>query len=293
MAKMKYIVKAYAKINLALEVGNIGEDGLHQISTVMQGIELCDDIEIEEHSSDLIVTCDDDNVPDGPDNIVYAAVDVLRKMYNIDKGLDISIKKKIPSCAGLGGGSSDAAAVIKALDEIWQLEMTLENKLKVAKRLGSDVPFFLGSGASLVEGTGEVNTSLKPLPVFDVLIVKPLFGVSTKKAYERIDELRANSTFEKSRVLAQAMGEQRTREYWIENLRSYIHNSFLEVVEAEHSGMSELISLLYKEGAFACGMSGSGSAVFALFDQNKIKNDIDSKLGKVQVISTKLHEGFI
>jgi 4-diphosphocytidyl-2C-methyl-D-erythritol kinase len=290
---MKCIVKAYAKINLALEVGEIEKDGLHQISTVMQAIELCDEIEIEEQSSELVVTCDDVNVPDGPSNIVYEAVDVLRSMYSIDKGLDIHIKKNIPSSAGLGGGSSDAAAVIKAVDEIWHLGMSLEDKLKVAKKLGSDVPFFFGSGASLVEGTGEVNIGLKPLPAFDVVIVKPPFGVSTKKAYERIDELKANSTFEKARVLAQVMGEQRTRAYWAENLRSYIHNSFLEVVEEEYEEISKLIGFLYKEGAFACGMSGSGSAVFALFDQNNMGINIGSKLGKGQVISTKLHEGFI
>ncbi|MFZ5642754.1 MAG: 4-(cytidine 5'-diphospho)-2-C-methyl-D-erythritol kinase [Bacillota bacterium] len=252
-------IKARAKINLTLDVMGTRSDGYHEILTIMQALELHDKLEVETNPDGLIeVECSHPDVPSGKENLVFKAADILRKEYGCSMGAKISIRKHIPVAAGLAGGSADAAAVLKALNRLWDLNASESELQKVGEKIGSDIPFCITGGTALARGRGELLTPLPSFSDIGVVVVKPPFSVSTAKVYSMIDNFPGNSGPD-LREVVQAI---ENRDYKavagmmnnaLERVTTYLHPEILEIKEA-----------LIGAGAAGSLMSGSGPAVFGL-----------------------------
>src|SRR6478752_4910881 len=178
-------VIAPAKINLSLKVLGRRSDGFHEIETFIAPISLCDEIMIEARpgKQEIALRCDDLSVPKGEDNIVVRAAKVFFEETKISSGVSIALKKRIPHGAGLGGGSSDAASTLLALNELFETNLPREALAKMAEMVGSDVPFFIFESAAICKGRGELVTPLRLKDKLSFLLLKPQFGVSTAWAY--------------------------------------------------------------------------------------------------------------
>src|SRR5947208_13154596 len=178
-------VIAPAKINLSLRVLGRRSDGFHEIETFIAPISLCDELKIEQRSGkqEIAFRCDDPSVPKGEDNIVMRAANTFFEETKITSGISIVLKKAIPHGAGLGGGSSDAASTLLALNELFETNLPREALAKIAETIGSDVPFFIFQSAALCKERGELVTPLKLRQRLSLLLIKPGFAVSTSWAY--------------------------------------------------------------------------------------------------------------
>src|SRR6267142_1663656 len=180
-------VMAPAKINLSLRVLGHRSDGFHEIETFIAPISLCDEIKIERRSGkqEIAFRCDDPSVPKGEDNIVVRAANAFFEETKITSGVSIVLKKTIPHGAGLGGGSSDAASTLIALNELFETKLPREALAKLAETIGSDVPFFIFQSAAICKGRGELVIPTQLKEQLSILLLKPDFGVSTESAYKR------------------------------------------------------------------------------------------------------------
>ena len=250
-------VPAYAKINLTLDVTGKRQDGYHTLDSVMQSISLCDTVEISANSSGLItVDCTDKSIPCGDTaekNFAYKAAVAFYSCTGIsDIGLHISIEKHIPSEAGLGGGSSDGAAVIVGMNKLYGANLSDKQLCEIGLKVGADVPFCIVGGTRLCRGIGEDISPAPPLEDCFIVIGKGSSGISTREAYEKIDSLnlseRLNSKLYNGSPssLAKAGG-----------------NIFERVTD--NIDVSEIKRINAECGAAYSAMSGSGSAVFGLY----------------------------
>src|SRR5436190_19430952 len=185
-------VIAPAKINLSLRVLGCRSDGFHEIETLIAPISLCDEIKIEQRSGkqEIAFRCDDPSVPKGEDNIVVRAANAFFEETKITSGISIALKKRIPHGAGLGGGSSDAASTLLALNELFETNLPREALAKMAETIGSDVPFFIFQCAAVCKGRGELVSPTKLREQLSLLLLKPQFGVPTQWAYSRWTDSR-------------------------------------------------------------------------------------------------------
>jgi len=253
------LLKAHAKINLSLDIVGKREDGYHLLEMVMQTVNLHDEIEITIIDEGIHVTCDKDYVPVDERNIAYKAARLLMELKQIEKGVRIDIIKKIPVAAGLAGGSTDAAAVLKGMNELFSLEMTTEELMEVGLKLGADVPFCIKGGTCLCEGVGEIITPLKPFRDHIVLLVKPSFGVSTKDAYGgfALDKINRHVDTDK---LIRAMEENDLKGM------SYFSRNLLEnVVLRRYPVLKSIKQSMQKSGSVITLMSGSGPTIYGIF----------------------------
>ena len=249
---------ANAKINLTLDIVGRRDDGYHLIRSVMQPISLADEIKIRKTDDGKItIRSNDPTVPCDERNTVYKACVKYFDFTQVSKcGVEIYIDKHIPSEAGLGGGSTDAAAVIKLLDEIFETNLSLEDMCEIGARVGADVPFCVISKTSLCEGMGEVITPLKSLKKHYILLIKSNFGVSTPLAYKLFDEkgvTTANAS--DNMVTAISLGNDITK-LLANDLESAIENEEISLIKAR----------LIENGADGALMTGSGSCVYGLFN---------------------------
>ena len=194
-------LKSRAKINLSIDVLGKRQDGYHLVEMIMQTIDLYDLIEINEKDNDQItIKSTSDEIPLDCNNLVYKAANLIKKTFNINKGVEIHIKKNIPVAAGMAGGSSNAAAVLVGLNKLWNLNLSNQQLEKIGLKLGADVPFCINGGAVLASGIGEELTPIKGLTKdVCILVCKPDLFVSTKEVYECIDskdiDKRPNNKF--------------------------------------------------------------------------------------------------
>ena len=176
-------LNAYAKINLSLAIIGKRDDGYHNLSTIMQTISLFDKITIKKSCDNIICNTDNKYIPSGEGNIAFKAAKKFFEFTNIDGGAIISIKKNIPFGAGMGGGSADAASVLKGLNKLYSTKICLDDLIKIASEIGADVPFALFGGTALVQGIGDKISRLKPFMDCYILVLKPGVSISTPKAY--------------------------------------------------------------------------------------------------------------
>jgi 4-diphosphocytidyl-2-C-methyl-D-erythritol kinase len=258
--RLKLTVRAHAKVNLDLRVLGLRPDGFHELRTVFQGIELHDTLMCSEHDGPFTLKCRDAGVPLDETNLVWKAAAALWTALGRGgaiRGAVIQIEKKIPVEAGLGGGSSDAAAALIALGRMWGgAPMTLLRE--VGATIGADVPFFLSGGTALGLGRGEEIYPLVDLPPHFVVIVRPPFGVSTGEAYGWYDEDRASGQRDENREFQQLPVPWPSR-------AAQMVNDLEAPVMRRHPEIGPLKAQLRDAGATAAAMSGSGSAVFGLF----------------------------
>lgn len=251
---------AFAKINLTLDVLNKRPDGYHDIRSVMQTISIRDDIELILGTGEgWKVECDKEGIPTDERNLAWKAAEVFCQELNKElHGLTIRITKRIPSQAGLGGGSADAAAVLRALNRHFQYPLSVLALAELGAKVGSDVPFCVMGGTALVEGRGEKLRKLPDLPETFFVVCKPDFSVSTPELYKKLDQTTiARRPDHKALESALYEGDQ-------SKIAANLLNVFEPVVCADHLEMNYIKSILNSYGAIGYAMTGSGSAVYAL-----------------------------
>jgi 4-diphosphocytidyl-2-C-methyl-D-erythritol kinase len=251
---------APAKINLSLDVIARREDGYHLVEMVVQTIDLCDRIVLEEtKSSELKLICPHPYVPSGADNLAWQAAALLREEYgHPNLGATITITKNIPVAAGLAGGSTDAAAVLKGLNQLWRLNLPERELTKLALKLGADVPFCLRGGTALARGIGEELTVLPPPPKLWIILFKPNVGISTREVYEAFDEIKVHKRPRTESLLAAICAGDP------QGMSGAMANVLESVTFARFPLLQRLKQKALELGATAALMSGSGPTIFAL-----------------------------
>lgn len=256
--------KAYAKINLGLDVIRRRPDGYHEVKMIMQTISLHDELRFEDTEGKEILLFSNDNplLPENTrDNLIYKAADCIRKEYGIERGVKITLQKNIPIAAGMAGGSTDAAAVFHGLNDLWNLSMSTEKMQELSVRLGADIPYCIMGGTALSEGIGEILTSLPAPPDAFVLIAKPDISVSTKFVYENLhaDTLKKHPDID---GMIRAIRERDLR-----GITGRMENVLETVTEKEYPVISRIKERMKEEGALNALMSGSGPTVFGIFEE--------------------------
>ena len=257
---------AYAKVNLTLDVLGKREDGYHDLKSVMQTISLRDDIEIDVGTGKpWVLRCDKEGIPCDERNLAWKAAKVYCDAMKKDpEGLEIRITKRIPSEAGLGGGSADAAAVLRALNNHYGNPLSILALAELGAQVGSDVPFCVVGGTVMCEGRGERLRKLPDMPDCIFVVVKPDFSISTPALYRRIDEkIIANRPDHQAMESALLAGD-------LSKVAQNLCNVFDPVVTEEHLELNYLKSIFYSYGAVGYQMTGSGSAVYCMVSEFEI-----------------------
>ena len=253
-------VKAYGKVNISLDIVGKREDGYHLLSMIMQNIDLYDEINIEKQECGISLSCNKNYVPTDNRNLAYKAAEIFKEKYDIKDGVKIDIEKNIPVSAGLAGGSTDAAAVLKAMNKMFNINATKEELMELGLKLGADIPYCINGGTALCEGIGEKITTLPPFKDKILVLVKPSFGVSTKEVYKsfNLDRVKVHP---KTESLIEAM-EQDNLYYVANNMKNLLENVTLR----KHNILIKIKEDMNRYGAVGSMMSGSGPSVFAFFD---------------------------
>lgn len=248
-------------MNLCLDVLGTRPDGYHDVDMIMTTIELHDTIDIAlRDGDDLILTTTDPNLPVGRDNLVYKAWSLLKSFREGSSGAIIHIEKRIPVAAGLAGGSTDAAAVLFGLNELWKLRLGSEKLMELGATLGADVPYFFVGGTARAQGIGQILTPMRVSRSYPVLLVNNGGEIATSDVYRQLDDAVATMDMETN----VAMLEGRIPPDW---------NNFQNVMEpvafSRYGELEGMIADMKKCGAFLARMSGSGPTVFGLFDDEE------------------------
>ena len=270
---------AFAKINLTLDVLGKRPDGYHNIRSIMQTISLRDDVVInidtdapwavhcyrevieDPKAEQSDVRLETEGLPQDADNLAWRAAEVFfARTGKQTSGLEIFINKRIPMQAGLGGGSADAAAVLRALNREYDAPLSIPALCELGAQVGSDVPFCVMGGTAIVEGRGELLTKLPPAPEFFLVICKPDFSVSTPELYRKLDE-----TFIEKRPDHKSM-QLNLQKGELLGIGGSLCNVFEPIVMQEHFDINYIRSMMYTYGAYGAQMTGSGSAVFGIYD---------------------------
>lgn len=283
-------VVARAKINLFLRVGDPRDDGFHDIRSVMQSLELSDELYFrvtDGAAGRVAIRCNEQDVPGGPENLVWRAVeafDAETGVFGAD-GVQVLINKRIPVAAGLAGGSADAAATLVALDHIFEMELSAERLAAMAATVGSDVPFCLGGGTALVSGRGERVEPLEPLPPFHVVLASSGQAVSTAEVYRRFDELGDAERGDEAALeesLEALLGGVRSHAF--ADVYPNLRNN-LESATIAKDQVAELKEVALRAGARAALMSGSGPTVFALVSGIEEAAEVAWELEKIAPVT--------
>ena len=261
--------RACAKLNLTLDVLGRRPDGYHDMRMVMQTVSLCDHLLIEYGTGAPVrVSSNLDYLPTGGSNLAAAAALRLCEAVGRTCGVSIAIQKGIPVCAGLAGGSADAAAVLRGLNQLLDLGLSWEDLAEIGQRIGSDVPYCVLGGTALAEGRGERLTPLPPLPHCWAVLCKPYFSISTPELFGRIDSVHIRCRPDTDGVLAAL--EQGD----LIGVARRMYNVFEDVLpERRGAEVAEIKNLLIQQGALGASMSGTGPTVFGLFSDRTQARD--------------------
>ncbi len=257
---------AFAKLNLTLDVLGKRPDGYHDLKSVMQTVSIRDDLELDIGTGKpWRLLCDDPEIPTDDRNLAWKAAEIYCNAMNKDPGgLEIRITKRIPTQAGLGGGSADAAAVLRALNRHYGNPLSILALAELGAQVGSDVPFCVVGGTCMCEGRGERLRKLPDMPECVIVVCKPDFSVSTPELYQKLDGVaiakRPDNMAMESALLA---GD-------LEKISAEICNVFDPVVTAEHLELNYIKSLMHQYGAVGYQMTGSGSACFGIVSEFEV-----------------------
>lgn len=257
---MKVELKAYAKINLGLDVLRKRDDGYHEVKMIMQTVDLYDELKLEKIDEDVIkLSTNVKTLEVDEGNLVYKAIKLIKEKYSIKEGVIATLKKNIPIAAGMAGGSTDCAAALKGMNMLFDLKLTEDELMKIGKTLGADVPYCIIGGTALAEGIGEKLTPLNKVTGDFVVIAKPSIGVSTKYVYENLNlgNEANHPNIDKMLEYIEDMDKER--------LFSSIGNILESVTEQKYEIIADIKQFLKDNGAVNSLMSGSGPTVFAIF----------------------------
>jgi len=267
--------KAYAKLNLCLDVLGDLPDGYHAMKMVMQSVSLCDDVHLERNESGAVtmetnfdfLPCDDRNIA------VKAAQAFLKSIGAEGCGVHIALQKRIPVGAGLGGGSTDAAAVLRLLNELFGVVLSREQLEALGGTVGSDVPFCIAGGTGLAMGRGEILSELPPMPACGIVICKPRFSIKTPELFAKIDSRR-------SRIHPDAEGlVGAIAKNDLAGIARRMYNVFEDVLPRRCAEIGVIKNRLLDAGALGAVMTGTGSAVFGLFSDQAAAQKAAAALG--------------
>ena len=265
-------VKACAKINLCLDVLSRRSNGYHDVEMVMTNIDIADVLEIRElEEKKISLICNNKDLATDETNLIYKAIVLLQKETKRDFGVEVRLEKNIPMEAGMAGGSADAAATLKAVNELFQLDISTDRLLELGACLGADIPFCIMGGTALAEGIGEKLTKLKPVPKLKLLIAKPKAGLSTKLVYENLDIDNMNKTGFKHKDVREMVSIIESDEADdIKTLQiAKALNNILEVPSLRLLPLiAEIKQIMNDNNCLGSLMSGSGTAVFGIFDND-------------------------
>lgn len=272
-------LKAYAKINLALDVVRRREDGYHDVRMIMQTIRLFDRLSLRIISGNEIrISTNLPYLPSNEDNLVYRAIDIIRSHYGIKDGIEAVLEKHIPVAAGLAGGSSDAAAALVGMNQLFGLGINQSKLMEYGVSLGADIPFCIMRGTALSEGIGEVLTPLPPIPDCWILLLKPTFSMSTKYVYQnlKLDDQTFHPAID-DMVTAIREGD-------LPGITSRMGNVLESAVGNRLSDITALKNSMLELGAEASLMSGSGSTVFGIFTDKDRASQALSRLSADPIV---------
>lgn len=280
------IVKAYAKINLGLDVLRRREDGYHDVRMIMQTLNLYDTMTIKKtNAKQIFLKTNLPYLPNDKRNLVYRATLLFQNTFQLNEGLRINLKKRIPVAAGLAGGSSDAAAALRGLNTLYNTKLTLSELMKLGVQLGADVPYCIMMGTALSEGIGEILTPLTPMPNCDILLVKPSLSISTKHVYEN---LKLTDAIKHPDISTMRKAIERHN---LIDLSKHMDNILESVTINDYPIISDIKEKMREYGAIVSLMSGSGPTVFGIFTDHALAEKAFqsfrySKYGK-QIFLTK------
>lgn len=258
--------RSYAKINLYLEVLERREDGYHNIETVFQTVDLGDDLLYTERPSHVSLVCSSKEIETGDDNLVHRAATLLKQRLNCRRGVHVELTKRIPVSAGLAGGSGNAAATLVALNQLWDLGMSPEERLELALELGSDVPYCAVGGAVAATGRGEELSTIEPVPPAWFVLLHPSLSVSASRIYNH-PGLRLSG---EAHVAGGSPALRRAVEAFKGgDFPGLVFNRMEEVVFSERPQLAELRRRLLEAGCTAAAMSGSGPTIFGVCASKK------------------------
>lgn len=242
---------AYAKLNLSLDILGKRKDNFHNLNSIMQQIGLHDELTFED--SDKVTLKSGIKFKD---DIVLKTIRKIKRLFEIDKGVKVTLKKNIPVGVGLGSGSTDAATTLIALNELWGLDLSLKDMLNIGAEIGSDVPFCLVGGRCFVSGKGEKIDKVASSQI-DVLLVDPGYQILTKDAYRRLDKIRFKKTPSSLKLKNKKS---------LKDIAANIHDDFIHI---QKDDVKQIIKELVSKGALNASITGKGPAVFGLFEDKK------------------------
>lgn len=264
-------LRAHAKINLTLDILEKRPDNFHEINSVMQQIDLYDE---------LIFTKSEETIVNSQikEDIILKTINKVKELFNINQGITVDVKKNIPIAAGLAGGSSDAAATLLALNELWNLNLNQENLIKIAAEIGSDIPFFITNKSSFISGKGERVETIN-LPQINLILINPSYEISTKEAYEQLDKINYEKKFSSLKL---------KNKNNIKEIAENLHNDFINIQKPE---IKEIINELITNRALNASITGKGPTVFGIFETEEkaqqAYNNLKDKYKFVYLTKTK------
>lgn len=258
---MKITRKAYAKINLGLDVTGKRADGYHIVRMIMQNVDLYDTLDFEDNETgEIVLTASSSKIPTDDSNLICKVARQLQDKFNVKKGANINLVKRIPVAAGMAGGSTDGAAAYIALNRLWNLGLSKKELCDLAVSLGADIPYCIMGGTMLAEGIGEVLTEVRDLPHCDIVIAKPAIDVSTGWVYKELESKEIESHPDIDGIKSAIENGN------IHEMCSLIGNVLEPVTASRYEEIGKIENILEENGAIKAFMTGSGPTVFAIFD---------------------------
>lgn len=267
-------VPSFAKLNLGLYIKEKRKDNYHNLESIFQTISLCDYLYITPAENKTVVKSNSPLVPENSSNLAYQAVILFKEATGIDKNWNIRIKKNIPVGAGLGGGSSNAAATLLTINRLCDFPLEEKNLIKIALKIGSDVPFFIKGGTAIVTGRGEKIKRPGEIPPLYFILAIPSFRISTAEAYRKLDTKENNKSLTKtdlSTILKQLL---RSKKYVLSDLK----NSFENFLVDEYPRLKDIKDMMFEYKPINVLLSGSGPTLYAVFGSKKERDSVKEML---------------
>lgn len=277
IAMNEYEMKAYAKINLGLDVVGRLENGYHEVKMVMQTVGIYDELSFEKVDSGITVTTDSGELPTDENNLIYKAAKLMFETYGIQGGVRIHLQKNIPIAAGMAGGSTDAAATMKGINRLFDLDVSLRELMELGVKIGADVPYCILGGTALAEGIGEKLTALPQAPECFLLVAKPDINVSTKYVYEHLDAEGVDKHPDIDGMV------RAIEEGSLQGILDRMENVLENVTVKAHPVINTIKNRMKELGAVGSLMSGSGPTVFGIFVEEAKVQEAYAKIKEEQL----------
>ncbi|MBQ9589056.1 MAG: 4-(cytidine 5'-diphospho)-2-C-methyl-D-erythritol kinase [Butyrivibrio sp.] len=264
--------KAYAKINLGLDVTGKREDGYHIVSMIMQNVDLYDTLTFEKNDTgEIILNASSPKIPTDDSNLICKVAKQLREKYGVKDGVSVYLEKRIPVAAGMAGGSTDGAATYVALNKLWNLGLDTKTMCELAVKLGADIPYCIIGGTALAEGIGEELTTISDMPKCHLVIAKPDIDVSTGWVYKTLDSKKIENHPDIAGVRTAIENDD------LKGMCEKIGNVLEYVTASKYSVINDIEKIMEDNGAVKAFMTGSGPTVFGVFDsEQKAKEAVEA-----------------